>query len=82
MNEVDLREKRQLGLDAAWTYDGRASDIPFLPLVHGVHHELVSAATLFDIKDYDWPLMAELVTSDRVAEIAKTVAAGKVRSAV
>ncbi|KAF4682883.1 hypothetical protein FOZ60_010017 [Perkinsus olseni] len=77
MNEVDLREKRQLGLDAAWTYDGRASDIPFLPLVHGVHHELVSAATLFDIKDYDWPLMAELVTSDRVAEIAKTVAAGK-----
>ncbi|KAF4695157.1 hypothetical protein FOZ63_003724 [Perkinsus olseni] len=77
MNEVDLREKRQLGLDAAWTYDGRASDIPFLPLVHGVHHELVSAATLFDIKDYDWPFMAELVTSDRVAEIAKTVAAGK-----
>ncbi|KAF4663048.1 hypothetical protein FOZ61_001980 [Perkinsus olseni] len=82
MNEIDLREKRQLGLDAAWTYDGRASDIPFLPLVHGVHHELVSAATLFDIKDYDWPLMAELVTSDRVAKIAKTVAAGKVPSTV
>ncbi|EER07464.1 hypothetical protein Pmar_PMAR020627 [Perkinsus marinus ATCC 50983] len=63
LNEVDLREKRQLGLDAAWTYDGRACDIPFLPLIHGVHHELAARAAVFDVKDYDWPLMAELVTT-------------------
>ncbi|KAF4677200.1 hypothetical protein FOL47_002763 [Perkinsus chesapeaki] len=77
MNEVELREKRQLGLDASWTYDGRASEIPFLPLVHGVHQGLASGAGLFDIKDYDWPLMADLVTCPRVTDISRRVSTGE-----
>lgn len=59
-----------------------SGQIPFLPLIHGVHHELAARAAVFDVKDYDWPLMAELVTSDRVADIAKCVTAGRVCSAL